>query len=325
MIRNPTFATRLTLGLAIAATVSLTLGSCTTVPSKTSEPVVPADIRALRRIAMDYSQLSVAARVVDQECLLKGGLKIAPENYPLYVPAGGISGLRAVFNSEAQAKAQGYGPLLQPLEADESLGETMNRLYLRLEYGGDKTPVRYRAPSGVGLATTSGGCFGEAKIAVYGSVLAYLQWISVRSVLGAQTPIRADQIATPLAIYARCMKSHGIQTAGPSQTLALAKDKFSASRSRSAAARPPERHFAVIDANYQIAAHLRSTADAAWISNNMQWIARNRTWIQSTEQVLTDGLLRAQQILKGAKTLADKAPPGAAQMVGTDSCSFKYS
>lgn len=266
---------------------------------------VPEDVKSdVRALIQEPPEIDVARDYVLATCMREAGfdvpinLRVNPT--PTVANLVGVSG---VFGSVQEARDLGYpsslnndlGSLTDAFIA--GLNSKQAKEYDQAELGDDATAT-YTLPSGGTASTTTGGCWGRALVAVYGSAENYLQYSTLRNELAPQLSLTDESFGDMASLYSSCMKDSGYSTQSLDETQALAADLYGGSRAPGTPPSPAEAAMASADATCQESAGIPQKLDDLFFSQAGSWALANQDWIVGTLELKSDALERAKSILE---------------------------
>ncbi len=294
--------------LSLSALCAVVLTGCSSEPT-----IVNADAKlALLQVITFPPDLDLAFETSMSECMNEAGFSytISPSSAGSTLDLPNLLGAGGLWSSIDEARQNGYASSIvtsfAPLPQEvyySSLGAEESARYDTAAFGDRSRTSRYVSPSGFEVTTPADGCFGHAIVAIYGSGEAYLELISLfndtRMPIAGRNPVDFPGVREVLDAYGSCMNADGYDVGSLSETEALARTWFEASRRADQPPSPREQELAVTDARCQGEVDFREVLNEAYFSIAAEWINSNQDKLLRLVDLQNDALDRAKIVIEG--------------------------
>lgn len=274
-----------------------------------AQPATRAALVSLARppISLEWAELKATAL-----CMARKGFDYPP--YEVFEPAGVVTGSLGGFLSPfsvESARRSGYEGRIRTRSTREgdpdsatkaylaTLPRRKRKLYLRIRAAPGSPPVVIKLPNGAEVTAPSGGCVGEGREAVYGSVRDFLKLFyypqQVRQF--GQEALGDSATHQALAEYVKCMDDAGYQVASPTDALDAAQEKFGATHIEG---RPSEAELdmAVADATCQMESRFFQVLDQVLLRIAAGWVSDHEGDLLALADLQRAASKRAKRILE---------------------------
>ena len=292
---------------ASASVLMFLLSGCTSSPEVDVPPDLEAAVASLSSLPPD---LAIAHSIATRDCLIGAGYNIPFDATALSNDGSGsaVVGIAGVFASQEAARDYGYNSTFVESGSDPisdfeaTLGDTDAAQFERALFGDSSDMEELTLPGGMVASRSRTGCYAEADIAVYGSVLGALQVTQfVNEVTLLASDYSSDLESTLrdlLPDYERCMADAGYEVQGL-KAEAKAQELFGQYRQHGSPPSAEEQQLAVTDYGCQSQVGLATQLKSIFTVKASVWLVEDEQRILALQESLNAALKRSQAIVNG--------------------------